>query len=47
MKMLVSNLTELMPENQELLAQLLYLTMASNGFIVDGLKTQFIAEVAK
>jgi hypothetical protein len=41
MKMVMSNLPELVNENQELLAQLILSTMWFNGFKVDGVEIKF------
>lgn len=47
MKMIVSNLPEYMAENQDILANLLLLTMNANNFNVNGIHINFIAEPVK
>lgn len=44
MKMIVTNLPELMDENQHLLGQLVLVTMHANNFKVDGVHIEFEAE---
>jgi len=40
-KAVISNLPELVPENQQMLGQMILLTMHANGFKVDGIHIEF------
>jgi hypothetical protein len=45
MKIIITGLPELVPENQEMLGQLILTSMYFNDFKVDGVKIQIISDI--